>query len=84
MSPLVIRRTILAELAAYGSGLTPGGLLELVKLKLPATTLGDIADELSWLRDHQLAAYTANPLDADDRTLRQWTITTTGELVLKK
>lgn len=84
MSPQVIRRTILAELASYGSGITPAGLLELVKVKLPQTTLGDIVEELSWLRDHSHVAYTASPLDPDDRALRQWTITTQGELTLKK
>jgi hypothetical protein len=84
MSPSVIRRTILAELLAYGSGITPGGLLELVKTKLPQTTLADIAEELCWLRDHQLVAFTTNRLDPDDRALRQYTITNEGELHLKK
>lgn len=84
MSPLVIRKTILAELKAYGAGITPAGLLELVKTKLPSTTLGDIIEELGWLRDHELAAFTPSPLDPDERALRQWTITTAGELALKK
>lgn len=84
MSTLAIRKTILAELKAYAAGITPAGLLELVKAKLPQTTLGDIVEELGWLRDHGLAAFTASPLDPDDRALRQWTITTAGELTLKK
>lgn len=84
MSALAIRKTILAEMQAYGAGITPAGLLALVKAKLPQTTLGDIVEELGWLRDHELAAFTASPLDPDDRALRQWTITTAGELALKK
>ena len=84
MSPLVIRRAILTELKTYGSGLTPSGLHQLIKLSLPATELADIKEELSWLNNHELIAFTPSPLDADDRALRQWTITTAGELVLKK
>lgn len=85
MSTLALRKTILAELQAYGgTGITPAGLLELVKLKLPATSLGDIIEELGWLRDHGMAAFTPSPLDPDARDLRQWTITTAGELALKK
>ena len=84
MSPLVIRRAILTELHAYGSGLTPSGLHQLIKLNLPATALADISEELSWLRDRELIAYPPSPLDPEDRTLRQWTITTAGELTIKK
>jgi hypothetical protein len=84
MSPIVIRRAILNELKTYGSGLTPSGLHQLIKLTLPATELTDIKEELSWLNNHELIAFTPSPLDADDRSLRQWTITTSGELVLKK
>lgn len=84
MSPLVIRRAILNELKTYGSGLTPSGLHQLIKLNLPATALADVVEELTWLRDHELIAFIPSPLDADDRSLRQWTITTAGELVLNK
>jgi hypothetical protein len=84
MSPMILRKTMLAELRAYGAGLTPTGLTALVQAKLPATTLADITEELVWLRDHGLAACTPSPLDPDDRALRQWTITTAGELALKK
>jgi hypothetical protein len=81
---MILRKTLLAEMAAYGSGLTATGLLELVKTKLPRTTLGDVVEELTWLRDHELAAYIPAALDPDDRALRQWTITAAGELALKK
>jgi hypothetical protein len=84
MSPLVIRRAILNELKTYGSGLTPSGLHQLIKLSLPATALADVVEEITWLRDHELIVFTPSPLDADDRSLRQWTITTAGELILKK
>lgn len=84
MSPLVIRRTILAELLAYGSGLTAAGLLELVRLKLPATTLADVIEQLVWLRDYQMVACIDSALDPADRALRQYTLTTAGELILKK
>lgn len=84
MSPLVIRKTILAELAAAPvEGLTQAGLLTLVALKLPGVTMADVADELSWLRDHGLAVFTAHPLDADNRELRNWAITTAGRNALK-
>jgi hypothetical protein len=81
---MALRKTILAELSAYGSGLTASGLLELVKTKLPATTLADVRDGLEWLSNHELAAYIPAALDPDDRALRQWTITAAGELALKK
>lgn len=84
MSPLALRKTILAELRDYGTGLTAAGLLELVKTKLPATALADVVEALGWLRDHELAAFTTSKLDPEDRAMRQWTITTAGELALKK
>lgn len=84
MSTQAIRKRLLAELSAYGSGITAAGLLELVKANLSSTTLGDVVEELTWLRDFGLAAYTASELAPDDRALRQWTITTKGELMLKK
>lgn len=84
MSTHAIRNRLLAELSAYGSGITPAGLHELVKATLSNTTLGDINQELTFLRDLGLADYTANRMSPDDRTLRQWTITTKGELALKK
>lgn len=84
MSPMILRKTLLAELQAYGAGITAAGLHALVRGKLPATTFGDVFEELVWLRDHQMAAYVESPLDPDDRALRQWTITTAGELALKK
>lgn len=84
MSTLALRRLILSELAAYGAGLSPAGLLELVRLKFSGAALADVNEALGWLRDHDLAAFVPNPLDPDDRALRQWTITQRGELFLKK
>lgn len=84
MSSPVIRRALLREMSAYGSGLTAVGLLELVKIALPQTTLADVIEELSWLRDNQLANSVENSMAPGDRALRQWTITTAGELMLKK
>lgn len=84
MSASALRKIILAELKAYAGGLSPAGLLELVKIKLPQTALADINEQLGWLRDRDLAAFTDSSLDPDDRTQRQWSITTAGELALKK
>jgi hypothetical protein len=49
--------------------------------RLPGTTLADLRQELSWLRDRRLADYVPAPLDDDART---WTITTTGRAALKQ
>jgi hypothetical protein len=84
MSPLAIRKTILAELAgAPPEGLTQAGLLTLVQLRLRGLTMADLADELSWLRDHSLAAYAADPMDPDNREVRVWTVTMSGRASLK-
>ncbi|OAM89332.1 hypothetical protein OH491_13590 [Termitidicoccus mucosus] len=82
MSPAVLRTTILAELAGAPHGtLTQEGLLTCVCQRLPGTTLADLRQELSWLRDRRLADYVPAPLDDDART---WTITTTGRAALKQ
>ena len=83
MSPLALRKTILAELAAYGDPLTADGLLTLCKLKLPHLALADIVEELSWLRDHDLVAAIADALAPDDRSLRTWSITKAGQHALR-
>ena len=84
MPPLAIRKIVLAELATYGDALTQGALLTLVQLRLPKFTMADLRDELTWLRDRELAACVADPLEPDNRDARSWTITQAGQLALKK
>ena len=82
MSPAVLRATILAELAGAPAGtLTQEGLLTCVRQRLPGATLADLRQELSWLRDRQLADHVPAPLDD---AARSWTITTTGRAVLRQ
>lgn len=84
MSPIIIRKTVLAELAgAPPEGITQGALLTIVQTRLPSVRMADLADELAWVRDHSLAAFTPNPLDEDNRELRAWAITSGGRLTLK-
>jgi hypothetical protein len=79
-----LRSLILAELQAYGAGLTLEGLHALVRQKLPATAQADVRDELGALRDAGFVAFADNPLAPGDAGLRQWTITQAGTLALRK
>jgi len=80
----ILRKTILAELANYGSEVTQPTLLLLVQQRLPKITLADLRGELDWLRDRDLAASTADTFEPDNRDARIWAITKAGELALKK
>lgn len=84
MNSTLIRKTILAELAAYGSEVTQPTLLLLVQQRLPKVALADLRDELAWLRDRDLVAYTADTFEPENRDARIWVITKAGELALKK
>lgn len=84
MSPSILRKRILSELDAYAEPLTATGLAALVAAQFPDIRLGDILPELGVLRDQELVAFVADPLAPDDRALRQWTITTKGQLTLRR
>lgn len=80
----ILRKTILAELAAYGSEVTQPTLLLLVQQRLPKITLADLRAELTWLRDRELAVSTDDTFEPENRDARIWAITKAGELALKK
>ncbi|MBC8010059.1 MAG: hypothetical protein H7067_08180 [Burkholderiales bacterium] len=85
MSPSLLRKVILAELAeAPAEGLTQTGLLMLVQQHAPKTAMADLRDELAWLRDRTLAAFVADEFDQGNLDARTWTITTAGRLHLLK
>lgn len=84
MANIAVRSQILAELAAYGAGITIEGLATLVRSKLPAAAQADVRDELGALRDLGFVAFVDHPQAPGDASLRQWTITQTGALALKK
>ncbi|AHF94209.1 hypothetical protein OPIT5_08290 [Opitutaceae bacterium TAV5] len=83
MNPVLIRKTILIELASAPEMLTEGSLLLLVKQRIPEVTKADLVQELVWLRDHGYADYVADTWDLQDRDLNAWKITTNGRLSLK-
>lgn len=84
MNASAFRTLILQELEAYGDPMTPAGLLVLVQQKHARAALADVNETLGWLRDQELAAFVADKMAPDDRSLRRWTITTRGQLHLKK
>lgn len=84
MANLALRKIILRELSLYKAPITVGGIVQLARLSMPATSLGDVRDELGALHDAGHVAYVEHPDAPRDADLRQWTITQTGELHLKK
>lgn len=86
MTPLIIRRTILAELARSADFALPvEQLLEQVNLRLrPALTREQLQQHLSWLLDHAMIDFLPDELDRDNAAARKWLIREAGLAALKK
>jgi len=86
MTPQIIRRTILAELARDVKYAMPAvQLLEQVNLRLrPALTADELAKHLSWLLDREMVGFNADPIDPQDASLREWLIRSPGLTALQR
>jgi hypothetical protein len=86
MSPLVIRRTILAELAAAAPYAAPAeGLLNAVNDKVrPKLSLSELRGHLSWLLDHTMVDFLPDDIDPDNVNARRWLIKEAGLAALRR
>jgi len=83
-APLVIRKTILAELAgAAPHPLPQSTVLVAVRRLIPDLELKDLVDHLAWLRDHSMADFNPDRFEPDVRDMRRWFITDAGLAALK-
>ena len=88
MSPSIIRRTILAELARSEQYALPQEqLLTQVNLRLrPELTMDELAKQLSWMLDRKppMVAFLADSMEPDNAEARRWLITEAGLTQLKR
>lgn len=86
MSPTILRKTILAELASASPHPLPAQqLLTQVNLLVrPQLEMAQLKDQLSWLNDRFLIGYIADELDPEDGNLRRWFIKETGFAALQR
>lgn len=86
MTPQIIRRTILAELARSADYALPvEQLLTQVNLRLrPALTADALQAHLSWLLDNGHADFLPDEMEPTNADLRRWLIKEKGITALKK
>ncbi len=84
--PLIIRRTILAELARSRQFALPREqLLTQVNVRLrPALTEADLAEHLGWLKDHDMVDFLPDDMDPNNAAAHRWLIREAGLAALKQ
>lgn len=83
MSPTVIRKTILAELAgAAPHPLPQATLLVAVQRLIPELRLADLVDHLGALRDQEMVKFLPDHFEPNVREMRRWFITDAGRAAL--
>lgn len=85
MSPHALRYTILRLLAAAKPYTLPQDtlLMHLNRLVRPPLEAADLMKHLSWLLDHDLAGFVADPLDPENLSARKWHLREAGEALLQ-
>ncbi len=85
-TPLITRRTILAELARSPAfTLQREQLLDQVNLRLrPKLSDLDLAEHLTWLQGQAMVDFLPDSMDPDNAAARRWLICEAGLAALKK